>query len=130
GLRPRTPSAPGSRFARSCRRYRLRACDANEPTRLELGLVPLALRRRVPRDRAAGPEVKVPVVEPERADGDVELPALLVSIDSSDRAAVDVTIDRLQLLDVLDRSELRRPGHRTRRKGRRDQVGPAAPRAE
>src|SRR6476659_1117528 len=76
---------------------RLRARHPYEPARLQFGLAPLAFRCRVPRDSAPGAEVHVPVVEPEGADGDVELAFSRVGIHPSDRAAVDVTAHRFEV---------------------------------
>ena len=50
---------------------------------------PLAARRRVPGDAAAGAEVQPVVLDPERADGHVELALVAVGVDPPDGPAVD-----------------------------------------
>src|SRR4029079_12680291 len=66
--------------------------DGEEPPGLELGLGPLAGRRRVPRDAPAGAEVEAAVLDPEGADRHVELALALVGVDPADGAAVDAPI--------------------------------------
>ena len=55
---------------------------------MELGLVPLAHGSRAPGDAATGAEVQPPVLDPEGADGHVELALAAVGVDPADRTAV------------------------------------------
>ena len=115
---------------------RARCTDATTPlaTRmqaagLQLGLRPLALGRRVPRDAAAGAEADLAVGEPERADGDVEVALPAVGVDPADGAAVHLPRRRLEPGDGLEGGELRRAGDRPGRERGVDHRRPAAPRA-
>ena len=61
------------------------------------------------------PKWSCAVLDPERADGDVEVALLAVGVDPADGAAVDAARHRLERGDVLERGELRRAGDRARR---------------
>ena len=70
------------------------------------------------------------VLEPERADGDVEVALPSVGVDPADRAAVDAARHGLERGDVLEGGQLRRTGDRPGREGGVDGLGPAAARAQ
>src|SRR5262245_43935309 len=88
------------------------------------------MRIGVPGDAPTGAEVEVPVLQPERADGDVELADPGVGVDPADRPAVDTPGGRLQPAQVLDGGQLGSAGHRAGRKGGVEELGPAEPGAQ
>src|SRR6266511_574191 len=71
-------------------------------------------RLRVGDDPGAHTQVRAPVRDRERADGDVEIARVALGVDPAHRPAVDVPRHRLEILDDLHDARLGRTRHRGR----------------
>ena len=107
------PTTSGWLEATSRSRRAFSSVSAHSPAGVESQVMPPP----VPKCRRA-------VVDPEGADGDVELALAAIGVDPADRAAVDAALDRLEPGDVVERGQLGRAGDRAGREGGVDERRP------
>ncbi len=96
-----------------------------QAARLQLGFLPLAERVRAPGDAPAGSEMHLAPLEPEGADGNVQIATATVGVDPSDGPAIGAAGDGLEPVDELEGRQLGGSGDRAGREGRAEEFGPS-----